>query len=138
MVDLSGTKSIYNWIVEPDSDNTTWNARRIKNEKETVTNYSSVATMISDINTDLTNGSGKSGGCVGIRNGTYNISICTSSAVAIAFGHSTTQTGATIILEGESRDGVVIKNLTNFNGGCDFINTICNLEVRNLTIDCNQ
>jgi len=139
MVDSVGAKGFYNWIVEPDSDNTTFNARKIKQNTEQVTNYSDPLVMFKDINTDLVNGAGKKGGRIGVRNGTYLLSPLTTDVVGLQFGHSTTQTGATIIIEGETRDGVIFKeNTAQTDSAASFIGTICNLEVRNLTIDVNS
>jgi hypothetical protein len=140
MVDSTGAKSLYAYIVEPDSTSG-YNCRMIRQGTETLTNYSNATTMFQDISDFL---STIGGGRVGIRNGLYLID---GSEIYIPgegvqnallqWGNPGSATNPVdIILEGETREGVIIRNTyTPPSLETDFFGAFCSLELRNITLD---
>jgi Right handed beta helix region len=126
------------WIVEPtnkDAGTSGYEARKRYSDTETITHYSSAATMFQDIADDLGTAP-RIGGLVYVKNGIYVIDTTEGAEAIIQWSNATDGPNTEIDMVGETRDGAIIRNAVNATDDNVF-KLYPNMRLENLTFDGN-
>jgi hypothetical protein len=131
-------KRLPTYICEPTNEwagTSGYEARKIYRNTETVTHYSSAATMFQAIGNDLGLSPGI-GGAVHLKNGLYIIDSNLGTSYIIDWSSSAYGAAVQIDLIGENRDNVVIRNAVTATDDKMF-GFHCDTRVENITFDGN-
>jgi hypothetical protein len=134
-------KDIATFLIEPTGsdiyDPTGFTVRKRFQDTESTTIYASNAgqTMFQDISDEFGSGSTDTGCRIYLKNGLYEINQGTSNGGLIEWSTPAQGHHVNFYIEGETRDGVIIRNTNTTMEGTRIFLVRCNFHLRNVTMD---